>query len=56
MITRQLGTDIMLSVKEELAGCRTAEEIIDAINASEVELRQRFPQSRRIRFEPNYTD
>lgn len=56
MITLQLGTDIMLSVKAELAGCRTADELIDAINASEVELRQRFPQLRWIFFEPDRHD
>lgn len=56
MITLQLGTDIMLSVKAELAGCRTADELIDAINASEVELRRRFPQLRWIFFEPDRYD
>lgn len=56
MITLQLGTDIMLAVKAELAGCRTADELVDAINASEVELRQRFPQLRWIFFEPDRYD
>lgn len=56
MITLQLGSDIMLSVKAELAGCRTADELIDAINASEVELRRRFPQLRWIFFEPDRHD
>jgi cation diffusion facilitator family transporter len=56
MITLQLGTDVMLSVKAELAGCRTADELIEAINASELELRQRFPQLRWIFFEPDRHD
>jgi cation diffusion facilitator family transporter len=56
MITLQLGTDVMLSVKAELAGCRTADELIEAINASELELRKRFPQLRWIFFEPDRHD
>jgi cation diffusion facilitator family transporter len=56
MITLQLGSDIMLAVKAELAGCDTADELIDAINASEVALRQNFPQLRWIFFEPDHYD
>lgn len=56
MITLQLGTDVMLAVKAELAGYHTADELIHAINASEGELRQRFPQLRWIFFEPDRYD
>ena len=56
IITLQLGGDIMLAVKAELAGELSLAQAITAINATERELKQQFPAVRWIFFEPDVTD
>lgn len=56
LITLQLGSDIMVSVKAEMARDLTALAMIAEINRIEAELRQRFPQIRWSFFEPDIKD
>jgi cation diffusion facilitator family transporter len=56
LITLQLGTDVMVSVKVEVAGSRTAAELVDSINVVEKAFRARYPQVRWSFFEPDNQD
>jgi cation diffusion facilitator family transporter len=57
LITLQLGNDLMVSIKARpAASARSATELIDSMNAVEVELRRRYPQVRWSFLEPDLTD
>ena len=56
LITLQLGNDVMVSVKVQVAGAQTAAQLIDAINAVEKAFRARYPQVRWSFFEPDDRD
>lgn len=55
VITLQLGNDVMVAVKAQVAG-ETAAEMVDTINRLEVGLKAAFPQVRWLFFEPDVTD
>jgi cation diffusion facilitator family transporter len=52
MITLQLGPDVMVAVKAEMEAA-DAREMIDAINAVEKRIKERFPEVRWVFFEPD---
>jgi cation diffusion facilitator family transporter len=56
LITLQLGSDVMVSVKVQAAGAQTAAELIESINVVEKAFRERFPQVRWSFFEPDNQD
>jgi cation diffusion facilitator family transporter len=57
LITLQLGNDVLVSVKLEMAaGAGTASELLSAINVVEAAFRQRYPQVRWSFFEPDNQD
>lgn len=56
LITLQLGTDVMASVKVQMAGTQTASELVDSINVVEKAFRARYPQVRWSFFEPDNQD
>lgn len=56
LITLQLGTDVMVSVKAQLAGAQTATQLIESINTVEQAFRARFPEVRWSFFEPDNQD
>jgi cation diffusion facilitator family transporter len=56
LITLQLGSDVMVSVKVQVAGAQSAAQLIDAINTVEKALRERYPQIRWSFFEPDNQD
>jgi cation diffusion facilitator family transporter len=56
LITLQLGTDVMVSVKIQVAGTQTAAELVDSINVVEKAFRARYPQVRWSFFEPDNQD
>jgi len=56
LITLQLGTDLMVSVKARMAEMTTAARLVEDINAVECSLRITFPQVRWIFFEPDIKD
>jgi cation diffusion facilitator family transporter len=56
LITLQLGSDVMVSVKVQVAGAQTATQLIDSINTVEKAFRDRFPQVRWSFFEPDNQD
>jgi cation diffusion facilitator family transporter len=56
LITLQLGADVMVSAKVEVAGARTAAELVSSINGVEKAFRARFPQVRWSFFEPDDRD
>jgi cation diffusion facilitator family transporter len=56
LITLQLGNDVMVSVKVQVAGAQTAAQLIDSINAVEKAFRARYPQVRWSFFEPDDRD
>jgi hypothetical protein len=55
-ITLQLGNDVLVSVKLQMAGVTTANELVSAINAVESDFKQRYPQVRWSFFEPDDKD
>jgi cation diffusion facilitator family transporter len=56
LITLQLGPDVMVSIKAKMRASGTATDLIEAINAVEHDLRQRFPDIRWSFFEPDVAD
>jgi len=56
LITLQLGSDVMVSVKVQVAGAQSAAQLIDSINTVEKALRARYPQIRWSFFEPDHQD
>jgi hypothetical protein len=56
LITLQLGNDLLVSVKLQMAGASTASELVAAINTVEADFRQRYPQVRWSFFEPDERD
>jgi divalent metal cation (Fe/Co/Zn/Cd) transporter len=56
LITLQLGNDVMVSAKVEMAGAGSAPALIDGINRVEADFRQRYPQVRWSFFEPDTRD
>ncbi|MBU0943997.1 MAG: cation diffusion facilitator family transporter [Proteobacteria bacterium] len=55
LLTFQLGNDVMVAVKAKMQGCRSADDMVEAINACEVRFRKRFPQIMWLFFEPDNT-
>jgi cation diffusion facilitator family transporter len=55
LITLQLGTSLMVSVKAKMQG-GTAQELIDAINRAEAATRAEFPEIQWLFFEPDSAD
>jgi len=56
LITLQLGSDVMVSVKVQVAGTQTSSQLIDSINVVEKSFRARYPQVRWSFFEPDNQD
>jgi cation diffusion facilitator family transporter len=56
LITLQLGDDLLVSVKLQVAGAASASELVAAINTVEADFRQRYPQVRWSFFEPDDRD
>jgi cation diffusion facilitator family transporter len=56
LITLQLGSDVMVAVKIEVASVQTASQLVQAINDAEKAFRERFPQVRWSFFEPDDRD
>jgi divalent metal cation (Fe/Co/Zn/Cd) transporter len=56
LITLQLGNDLLVSVKLQMAGTGTAADLVSAINTVETDFRQRYPQVRWSFFEPDDRD
>lgn len=56
LITLQLGSDVMVSVKVQVAGAQTASQLVDSINTVEKAFRARYPQVRWSFFEPDDQD
>jgi divalent metal cation (Fe/Co/Zn/Cd) transporter len=55
LITLQLGNDVMVSVKVQMAATTVA-SLVESINRVEAEFRQRYPQVRWSFFEPDAQD
>jgi cation diffusion facilitator family transporter len=55
LITLQLGTSLMVSVKARLKG-RSAKELVASINRAEAAARAEFPEIQWLFFEPDSTD
>jgi len=53
VITLQMGPDIMVAVKAEMKECASCALQIDAINACEAALKEKFPGIRWSFFEPD---
>lgn len=56
IITLQLGADVMLAVKAELAPYGSTREVAEAINRVERQVREKFPEVKWIFFEPDVAD
>lgn len=56
LITLQLGPDVMVAVKAEIAPEHVARGVVGAINAVERDLKARFPEVRWSFFEPDVAD
>ncbi|HVQ03337.1 MAG TPA: cation diffusion facilitator family transporter [Burkholderiaceae bacterium] len=56
LITQQLGPDVMVAVKAQIAPQGSERAMVDAINRIERSLRGSFPQIRWCFFEPDHTD
>ena len=56
LITLQLGSEVMVSVKAQVAGAQTASQLVESINAVEKAFRARYPQVRWSFFEPDNQD
>lgn len=56
LITLQLGSDVMVSVKVQVAGAQTASQLVESINTVEKAFRARYPQVRWSFFEPDDQD
>jgi cation diffusion facilitator family transporter len=56
LLTLQLGSDVMVSIKAKMRGEETAVGMIAQINAIERELKRRFPEVRFSFFEPDVDD
>lgn len=56
LVTLQLGSDVMVSIKAKLRGEMSGSELIGRINAIEGDFKKRFPEVRFSFFEPDLTD
>jgi cation diffusion facilitator family transporter len=56
LITLQLGNDVMIAVKAQMAPAAGASELVAAINTVEAGIRERFPQVKWSFFEPDEED
>ncbi len=56
LITFQLGGDVMVSVKVQMANAQSATHLIEQINTVEASFRERYPQVRWSFFEPDDRD
>jgi divalent metal cation (Fe/Co/Zn/Cd) transporter len=53
IITLAWGTQLMIAVKAKMTHTETALQMVDAINAVEERMQQRWPQARYVFFEPD---
>ena len=56
LITLQLGSEIMVTVKAQMQGDLSGRGLVEAINAVEAAMKQRFPEIRWSFFEPDVAD
>ncbi len=56
VITLQLGNEVMVAIKAEMAGDPLTTHVVDAINVVEAAMKARFPEIRWSFFEPDVTD
>jgi cation diffusion facilitator family transporter len=56
LISLQLGNDVMIAVKAQMAVDTSAAQLVASVNTVEVAFRQRFPQVRWSFFEPDEAD
>jgi len=56
LITLQLGSEIMVAVKAQMRGNLSDRGVVEAINAVEAAMKQRFPEIRWSFFEPDVAD
>jgi len=56
VITLQLGPDVMVATKAEIAGTPSGTELVEAINRVEAAMKTRFPEIRWSFFEPDFDD
>jgi len=56
LITLQLGVDVMVAVKAEMAGELSGVQLVEAINAVETAMKAQFPEIRWSFFEPDISD
>ncbi len=56
LLTLQLGNDVMVAVKAEMAPMESPEALIKAINRCEVDLKKAFPSVLWLFFEPDHRD
>jgi cation diffusion facilitator family transporter len=56
IITLQLGPDVMVATKAEIAGVPSGAELVAAINRVEAAMKARFPEIRWSFFEPDFED
>ena len=56
LITLQLGTELMVSVKARMQEMNSALSLIEDINRVETALKTKFPQIRWVFFEPDVRD
>lgn len=56
IITLQLGEDVMLAIKAQMSRDLATRGVVEAINAVERDLKERFPQVRWSFFEPDVAD
>ncbi len=56
LLTLQMGPDVMVAIKAEMARCSRAADLIDDINRVEAAFRAQFPDVRWCFFEPDSRD
>ncbi len=56
LITLQLGNEVMIAVKAQMAANTTAAQLVASVNTVEAAFRERFPQVRWSFFEPDEAD
>ncbi|MGH8122638.1 MAG: cation diffusion facilitator family transporter [Rudaea sp.] len=56
VITLQLGNEVMVAIKAEMAGDPATTHVVDAINVVEAAMKARFPEIRWSFFEPDVKD
>jgi len=56
LLTLQLGNDVMVAIKAQMPKGQSGQELIDAINQTEVAFKEKFPQVLWLFFEPDCKD